>query len=407
MKSLKVISISHQTAGLHLRQQLHLDDEESTSFLTILKKQLSVKGAMLLATCNRTEVYFEAENISTEEVLGELLQFKAVDVTMANYFDSYDTTEEAAKYLLEVAGGMRSMVMGDMQIINQIKRSFQKSVALGLQGKLLERAVQALFKMHKRIHNETAFRSGTASLSYLGLKVCQQQFGKKAIQEKSLLIVGAGEISQDVAKYAHKFQFKKIAIVNRTYHKAQKLAKEHGFEVERWKNLTRLAHQYDVIATGVSNSSSLFAWQPDFENLKQPKIFIDLGLPANVDHELNNHEYITVLNLDELAAHTQKVEQKRLQAAKKVKTIIQDELAVYMKWTRTIPASESIKSMKLYLQDILTEQLQQYFGEDIPENVQEQFIKKVSNEFVKKPAATLHGTTSSQEFAHSLQRLFV
>ena len=214
-KTLKFISISHQTANMATRQAFHLTDADLPKLLEYFKSECQLQGAIILATCNRTEVYFETMTTTTDDLLLAFLNFIKVDASFKTYFEKGETTDVTVNHLLEVAGGLRSMVIGDAQIINQIKRAYQISAQHQLQGKRLERAMQTMFKMHKRIQNETNFRTGTASLSYVGLRLCKQEFGK-SIKEKSLLIVGAGEISRDVAKYAHKFNFKQIAIVNRT-----------------------------------------------------------------------------------------------------------------------------------------------------------------------------------------------
>ena len=141
MTSVKLIAISHETAELARRSVFHLNDREKEEFISGVSAKFDINGILVLATCNRTEIYFETSQTSTQEVLEYLLQLKNVErnTSYERYFTLIDNTKESIKYLLEVVSGLRSLVVGDMQIISQFKQAFLYTQEIGMQGQVLER----------------------------------------------------------------------------------------------------------------------------------------------------------------------------------------------------------------------------------------------------------------------------
>lgn len=404
MNSIKAISISHQTADLKLREQFTLTEQEQTALIKAFQTVFHAKGVLILATCNRTEIYLEGKDIDTSAIIDYLFAFKNLKAvtSLKQYFKQFDTTTSTATYLLEVASGLRSLVIGDMQIINQVKVAFQKSCTFGCQGQLLERLIQAIFKTHKRIQNETAFRSGSACASYLALQAAQQLLTKTVLKTKTVLLVGAGQIIQEVAQYTHKFPFKTVTITNRTHSKAVVIADEHHFEVADWKNLETAIAKADVIITGVSNRGQLIKDNPKFT--QSTKIFIDLGMPANVDKALAQHSSIQVIDIDQLSKHTQKVQNQRLKAVDKVQAIIQSEIETFQKWMAKIPINQSLGKLKLHIQNLLTKEIND-LSPTLSETEKMQFIKRVSQQLIKRPAIFLH-QKKDVEYANTLEQIF-
>lgn len=404
MNGLKAISISHQTANLTLREQFTLTQEEQTSLIKVLKVVFNAKGVLILATCNRTEIYLEGKDIDIAAILDYLFTFKKLEAqsTLKKYFTVLNTTIETAQYLLEVASGLRSLVIGDMQIINQVKIAFQKAQTLNCQGQLLERLIQSIFKTHKRIQNETKFRSGSACASYLSLQIAQQILTKPVLKQKSLLLVGAGSIIQEVAQYAHKFPFKTITIANRTYTKGEAIAKEHHFQTTEWSNLETAIEAADVIITGVSNCGQLIKDHPKFKD--SSKVFVDLGMPANIDKAIANHPNIQVIDIDELSQQTQQIQNQRLASVSAVQKIIESELQTFNQWLAKIPINQSLSKLKTHIQALLKKEMSD-LAPTLSELEKSQFIKRVSQQLIKRPAIFLH-KQKDIEYADTLEQFF-
>ncbi len=176
-KSLRYISISHKTASIAQREVFHILEVQRSELVTGICSAFSdISGLLLLVTCNRTEIYFESMNTSASLFLDYFINsIPAEKNEMTKFlFDKSDNTERTVKQLLEVTSGLLSSVLGDAEIVHQIKKSYQFSIENKLQGSLLERAMQTVFKSHKRISNETHFRDGTTSVAYKSLKALRK-----------------------------------------------------------------------------------------------------------------------------------------------------------------------------------------------------------------------------------------
>jgi glutamyl-tRNA reductase len=414
MTSVKLIAISHETAELARRSVFHLNDREKEEFITGVNAKFDINGILVLATCNRTEIYFETSQTSTQEVLEYLLQLKSIvrstdNVIRNTYYERYftliDNTKESVKYLLEVVSGLRSLVVGDMQIISQFKQAFLYTQEIGMQGQVLERIVQSVFKMHKRIQNETDFRKGSASTSYLALTAARQYFGKTSLTTKKVLLVGAGEIIKDVAKYSEKFTFDSITLINRTKSTAEEVATEYDFQVGEWENLNKEIINADIIISGVSNQTNLVKKTIELEGLNDTKLFIDLGMPANIDSDLATNPNFKLINIDQLNTKSEQVESNRQNAIDAVHSIIDTELKSFQKWLNRLPANQSLGKLKNHIHELLSKEMSTNFGY-LPEKDRIKLINRLSQQLIKQPAISLNRHAETTELAEALETVF-
>ncbi len=217
-------------------------------------------GLFLLSTCNRTEIYFESLNTSSEALLDFFIDHKAIGnaESQVPLFIYGNTTKETVRHLLDVSSGLASSVLGDAEIIHQIKKAYQFSIWHKLQGSLLERAMQTVFKAHKRISNETKFRDGSTSLAYKTLKVVSDTFTKTQCKSKKILLIGTGEIATQLLKYNSKFNFNTIYIANRTLERAINLSTKYNCKTYEWQKVVNNEFDdFDVIISAVSNCHHL------------------------------------------------------------------------------------------------------------------------------------------------------
>lgn len=414
MTSVKLIAISHETAGFAQRAVFHLNEKEKQEFIKGVTENFDINGILVLATCNRTEIYFETRQTSTQEVLEYLLAFKNVlrntynaprNTYYENYFTLIDNTKGTIKHLLEVVSGLRSLVVGDMQIISQFKEAFVNSQNIGMQGQVLERMVQSVFKMHKRIQNETDFRKGSASTSYLALTAARQHFGKKNLATKNVLLIGAGEIIKDVAKYSEKFAFNSITLINRTKAKAEAIANDYNFQIENWENLNEAVAKADIVISGVSNQTNLVTKTIALESSKTEKLFIDLGMPANIDVNLATNPNFKLINIDQLNTKSEQVEANRQNAIDAVHAIIDTELASFQKWLNRLPANESLGKLKNHIHDLLVQEMNTTFGH-LPEKDRLKLISRLSQQLIKQPAISLNKQAETTKLAKALETVF-
>ncbi|MBT8281090.1 MAG: glutamyl-tRNA reductase [Muriicola sp.] len=347
---LRYISISHISANVADRERFFIADEQKRPLLLSFKKHFpDINGLMLLVTCNRTEVYFESDQTSASKLLEFLLKerlgtLKNEDISL---FVTSDDTETTAKHLLSVSTGLLSKVWGDAEIIHQVRKAYKTTLEMKLQGSLLERAIQMVFRNHKRVRNETQFRDGTTSVAYKSLKMIVATYGMEEVEDKKILIIGAGDIVKQWFKYNRKFNFKKIAISNRTLQKAQDLASQHGAEVYSWeKVVANDFSDFDIIIGAAGNSHHLV------NRLNQhgkSRLLIDLGLPSNIDPQLSEISGVKLYNLDAISTAVEKTKVQREKALEVVSEINREELLAYREWLQEAPLRKLLAQQKPYI----------------------------------------------------------
>ncbi len=363
-KSLRYISISHKLASATQREYYYLPEEDKDDLAELICTTFpDIIGLFLLVTCNRTEIYFEATTTPATELRDFLIHLKVANITKANkqLFNYSNTTEDTARHLLEVSSGLASSVLGDAEIIHQIKKAHQFSIAHQLQGSLLERALQTVFKSHKRISNETHFRDGTTSIAYKSLKVINDMYDKATAKNKKILIIGAGDIVKQLFKYNSKFNFSNISISNRTVEKAIVLSNKHLCKVYDWNNvLANNFHGFDVIISAASNCYHLIKKIPI---TSQKVLLIDLALPSNIDKTLIHNENITLYDLDAISAELEDTKERRLAAISKVDEIIAEELSTYNEWLQEAPLRAFLAKYKIVVNQKVKSYLEADKGE--------------------------------------------
>lgn len=365
MNKLHYISISHKTATAAQREHYHISQEEKSSLTEVICNTFKdITGLLLLVTCNRTEIYFEAVTTSASLIRDFFISQKIKTCTNESkqLFKYSNTTEDTAKHLLEVSSGLASLVFGDAEIIHQIKKAHQFSITHKMQGSLLERVMQTVFKSHKRISNETGFRDGTTSTAYKSLKALRKFYANATLETNKILFIGAGDIVKQLFMYNSKFNFNNIYISNRTNEKAVTLANKYQSKVYSWdKVLANDFKDFDVIISAVSNKHHLIKKIP---NTVQKILLIDLAVPSNIDKALMTNKNILFYDLESISAELENTREKRQEAIGEVNEIIDAELLVYNEWLQTAPLRLSLAKYKTKVQ----QKVKDYFETNVDDN---------------------------------------
>ncbi|EJF09705.1 glutamyl-tRNA reductase [Pontibacter sp. BAB1700] len=383
--TLQVISISHQTATLEQRQALQLSREEATAFMQELKAAGLVEGVLVLTTCNRTEVYYETTATETAAVQQALLRFKDLNAAaFAPLFTYHSYSESTLYYLLEVGLGLRSRVLGDRQIIGQLKDSYRLTNDLKLGSPLLHQALQTLFRAHKRVHNETDFRVGAASVGYAALERLTDFFPRKDFAAKRMLIIGTGQMGTDIARYASSFGFKDIVLTNRTDARAELLAQELGVQHIAFRNYTQELNSFDVVVSCVGGGAQLQA--AAFGEAKGKRVLLDLSVPQGIAPEAGQLTNTTLVNIDQISRRTQAVLVTRQAAIAAVEQIIAEETEVFSLWLQDQPVAQAIGELKTFFAEVLGSELQKHISP--ADNAAAQAIAKATlDRLIRRPAA--------------------
>lgn len=383
-KTYRYISISHKTAHTKDREKYHLSEEEKEQLSHVLISSFKdITGLFILATCNRTEIYFESTSTKAGAIIDFLIAFKSKENTSKEkaLFLSSDDTQLSIKHLLEVSSGLESLVFGDAEIISQIKKAHQFSMAHKLQGSLLERALQAVFKTHKRISNETDFRDGTTSVAYKSLKVIRQSFDKDFVKSAKILFVGAGDIVKQLFKYNSKFNFSNIYISNRSEEKAIILAQSNNCKTFPWAHvISNKFEDFDVIISAASNCPNLIKNVPEVDN---KVLLVDLAVPCNIHKSLAQKNHVIFHDLDSISVELEETKEHRLAATDQVNLIISEEIEAYNEWLEGAPLRALLAEFKIVVKNKVKSQIEVDTTNTNVKIVTNQVMKKVmmNNEF--------------------------
>jgi glutamyl-tRNA reductase len=325
---ISVISLNFRRTDLAIRSFFQFSKEELNEVYRGLKGRDGLLGVVILSTCNRTEVYLHHNgSYITGDVLKYLQTYKGTNIPLTQ-FDTIHQTEEAVQYIVEVGNGLHSMVCGDKQIMGQLKEAYTISQQNNCMSGVLERVSQAIFRSHKRIINETAYHSGSKSISYLAVDVIKKQFQDNSVR---ILVIGAGQIAADLLKYFSSLKFTDVAIVNRTRWKAEILAKRHHYTVAEYSSVPQILAQFQVVISCAAADQIL---NPAMLSGISHKLFIDLTTFRSImlpdDNNLN--QLITLDNFTRLKNLTNNYQ---LAAIDAVKNIISEETNVFLNWKKS------------------------------------------------------------------------
>ena len=359
----KAVSLSFKKAPLAIRELLALDETACRRFLHTLHYELGLSDLLVLSTCNRTEIYYAAEQDHSADLIIALGQLKGrPDAALfASYFDVLSTADEAVQHLFEVAMGLDAQVVGDLQIANQVKNAYQWAADADAAGPFLHRLLHTIFFTNKRVQTETSFRDGAASVSYAALELAEELTADVA--NPRVLVVGLGEIGADVCRHlSGSKHFTHVTLCNRTRSRAEALAQEcEGVRVVDFEELLPALREADVIISSINRQTPFFTPElvAHLEVLSY-KFFIDLAVPRSVAQEVEQVPGVLVYNIDTIQSKASRALQMRLAAVPQVRAIIAESVASLQDWTKEMMVSPVIQKMKAGLESLRLQELDRF-----------------------------------------------
>ena len=355
----KAITISHKKASLQLRGQIALNEEESKALMLKIRESFEVSEVLVLSTCNRTEVYYVSENNLGEEIIRLIASQKVLSSNeILPYFEIINENNEAVRYLFEVSMGLHSQVIGDLQIPNQVKHAYQWAADVQMAGPFLHRLLHTIFFTNKKIVQETSFRDGAASTSYATVEVMETFL--PLLSNPKVLVVGLGEIGEDVCRTLADKGYKNITITNRTLEKAQKLANELGFEVADYQFVNQNILDADIIISSVRCESPIITKETLKDKTLAVKYLIDLSVPNSIATDIEEVTGVVAYDLDTIQRRANEALQRRMEAIPQVLSIISDAIGEFNNWSQEMIVSPTIQKLKGALEQIRKEEMARF-----------------------------------------------
>ena len=358
----KAVSLSFKKAPLAIRELLSLDEAACRRFLNTLHNELGLNDLLVLSTCNRTEVYYAAEDDRSREIILALghLKDRADIGQFLPYFDLLPDADAAVQHLFEVAMGLEAQVVGDLQISNQVKTAYQWAADADAAGPFLHRLLHTVFFTNKRVQTETSFRDGAASISYAALELVEELTADMA--NPKVLVVGLGEIGADVCRHlASSKLFGEVTICNRTRAKAEELAAECHMRLVDFEDLMPAMKEADVIISSINRAEPFFTRElAEHLDVLSFKFLVDLSVPRSIATDVEQVPGVLVYNIDAIQSKASAALQTRLDAIPQVRAIIAESIVGLQEWSKEMLVSPLIQKMKANLEHLRQEELERY-----------------------------------------------
>lgn len=386
----KAITISHKKAPLQLRGQIALNEEESKALMLKIRETFDVSEVLVLSTCNRTEVYYVSENNLGESIIRLIASQKVLSSTeILPYFEVINDHNEAVRYLFEVSMGLHSQVVGDLQIPNQVKHAYQWAADVQMAGPFLHRLLHTIFFTNKKIVQETSFRNGAASTSYATVEVMETFL--PLLSNPKVLVVGLGEIGEDVCRTLADKGYKNITITNRTLEKAQKLANELGFEVADYQFVNQNILDADIVISSVRCESPIITKETLKDKTLAVKYLIDLSVPNSIATDIEEVTGVVAYDLDTIQRRANEALQRRMEAIPQVLSIISDAIGEFNNWSQEMIVSPTIQKLKGALEQIRKEEMARFVKDLSAEEAEkmEKITASMMQKIIKLPVIQL------------------
>lgn len=390
----RAVSITYKNSPVAVREQLALSADEVRPLLRRMKELTGAQDLLILSTCNRTEVYYSHEADLSDELVKLLSLAKGISVSddLNRYFVRYDRTSEAVRHLFRVAMGLESQVVGDLQIANQIKQAYQAAADEDTASPFLHRLLHSIFFTNKRVSQETAFRDGAASVSYVATELVSD-LATEFVHPK-ILVVGLGEIGQDVCKNLgeRRLADAEVTLMNRTAARAEAVAQPLGFRTRPLDELAAAVAAADVVVSSAAVAEPLIT-EAHLGTAASPghKYFVDLSVPRSVSPAMERAAGVLVYTIDDLQNKADETLQKRLAAVPRVEAIIGEALADFDQWAQEMEVSPTIQRLKQALEQIRQEEMARYLkGLDETEAARmDKVTKGMMQKIIKLPVLQL------------------
>ncbi|HEX9615115.1 MAG TPA: glutamyl-tRNA reductase [Bacteroidota bacterium] len=392
--NLLCVGISHHTAPLEIRERLWYSEDEVKAALPKLRQGDSFE-AVMFSTCNRTEVYAYSpaeDTLDPKLVRDFLCAEKGVADISEQSFRTY-TGAEAIEHLYSVASGIDSLVIGDVQILAQVKEGLAAAVESGNAGFFLSKLFQSAFHTAKRARSGTRIGEGAVSVSYAAVELAERIF--ESFAEKSALVIGAGDTAQLTAKHLRSRNIGKLYITNRTAERSQYLAGMVGGTAIPYETYAEKLPGIDIIVSSVSSDQYVLTTEALREVNKRREsgalFIIDIGVPRNIDPKCKDLENVFLYDLDSLNGLVRENELKRVNEISKVKRIIAEEQAEFIHWMSGLHATPTIAALTELIEGIRKEEVQKNINRFDPRDrdLVELVTKRIVNKILHAPIVNL------------------
>jgi len=389
------LGLNHTTAPVEVRERAAVAAEHLDDALQDIAKQGRIEEATILSTCNRTEVYCQVPNNNIEVVSDWLCDFHELKKDEVSPYLYAFPDQDAVKHAFRVASGLDSLVIGEPQILGQMKTAFATAHKNGNTGKVLNRLFQHTFSVAKEIRTSTSIGAHAVSVAYAAVALSKQIFSD--ISKQTVLLIGAGETIELTCRHLHTQGVRDIIIANRTVSRAEGLAKEFGAQIISLHELPTRLPDADMVFSSTASTLPILGKGAFESALKvrrnEPMFVVDLAIPRDVEAEVGDLNHVYLYTVDDLQQVVTENLKSRKSAAIEAEKIVDDQTHQFMNWFKNLQSIPTIRQLrdrtsKITDKELLNAQKRLQAGDD-PGQVLQQFAHALSQKFMHYPTESL------------------
>lgn len=376
-----IIGINHWDAPVELREQFSLDHDRKLALLEGARRE-GISSLFVISTCNRTEIV--AQHVTPHELIRLLTTYSNGSLDEFHKHGFEHEGHRAIEHLFKVATGLDSQILGDLQIIKQVKEGYELSTLEDMVDGSMHRLMQHVFRAHKRSRNETSLGNGAATVAYAAVKFAARTF--ENLLNKNILLVGTGKIGKVTCKNLVNLGASKLTLVNRTRDRAEFVAGRFNLHVADMDQLSEQIADADLVIVATGATDPVITMEHMQASVRNPKfkVMLDLSVPRNIDPEVGKLEFVDIANMDMLSDATDEAYQKREKEVPLVKNIIEEELNQFGLWLSEQKVVPTIKALIQKLDTIRDEEMDFFrnkiSGDDVDkvENLTRRIVNKIA-----------------------------
>ncbi|MDY0041407.1 MAG: glutamyl-tRNA reductase, partial [Desulforhabdus sp.] len=416
-----LLGMNHKTAAVELREQLALVCSNQASPLQLFPYLKQVEELFFLSTCNRVEILFTClcYNEAVQEVKALLRTHLGSPSISAAQLDAsfyVHKNEQAVRHLFRVCSSLDSMVVGEPQILGQIKSAYRDAIQYRTVGVILNRLLHKAFSVAKRVRSSTMIGSHAVSISYAAVELARKIFGE--LSDKRVLVIGAGEMAELAAEHFLAQGVRQMAVANRTMERAVELGRRFRAETVPFNGIMDVLKDVDIVLSSTGSPVPLLKYQDIKSRMRQrrnkPLFFIDIAVPRDIEQKVNEIDNVYLYDIDDLQGVIELNRAERQKEAERAEHIILEETVKFQDWLRTLDVVPTIVALREKAEAIRQNEIRKTFAQlpDLAEKerqaieiLTESILSKLLHDpilFLKKKA----GRDSKQLFVDYTQQLF-
>ena len=397
--------LNHTTAPLEVREKVAFGEDALSAALSELTGDSAIDEAAILSTCNRTEIYCNLNAADPTRPIDWFSGFHGCrDNELRNYLYTHPGAS-AVKHVLRVASGLDSMVLGEPQVLGQLKQAYQTAIAAGSIGKLLNRLFQHSFKVAKDVRSNTMIGNHPVSVAYAAVRLARQIFGD--LSRQTVLLIGAGETIELAAKHLHENGLRKMIVANRTLDRAQHLAQQYSAYTMALEKLPQHLDEADIIISSTASPAPLLRREMMTTALlkrkHRPVFFLVIAVPRDVEATVGELEDVYLYTVDDLQGIIDDNIKTRREAVRQAEQIIDTEVTHFMDWINSQDAVATIRALRKQAQqaraEVLEAALQKLRLGAKPEELLHEITRTLTNKLIHPPSARLNRLDNAEKQA--------